>query len=102
MAVCPSCGGYMPRSSKNGICRECLLKREIDAYRDLSTNLYRKLPFDVRARFSSKNRVYTRQSGYRSTNKRLKRLYLERDALIKQYESYRNAAIECGVIKGDK
>lgn len=106
MAICPACGGYMPRNNERGICKECQLKREIESLRWQIGEIYRKLPLHVRAKLRGQDQVYIRQtkavvSGC-PNSRRLRRLYLERDALKKQYASYRSAAFECGVLRGGK
>lgn len=106
MSICPSCGGYLPRNSERSICRECHLKREIESLRWEVGEIYRILPMHIRAKLRSQEQVYVRQANVsvsgRSTSKRLKRLYLERDALKKQVRSYRKAAIDCGVLRSGK
>lgn len=91
----------MSRKTQEGVCKECQLRRDIDALRWAVSVLYRLLPMSVRADLRDQSQVYIRTSGSRSNSKRLKRLYLERDALRKQRERYRRALIECGVLDGD-
>ena len=49
MSICPSCGGYLPRNSEQGICKECQLRREIESLRWKIGEIYRMLPLHVRA-----------------------------------------------------
>ena len=75
----------MPRNSERGICRECQLRREIESLRWQIGEIYRLLPLHVRAGLRGQDQVYIRQTKAMTSgcpnSRRLKRLYLERDAL---------------------